>query len=332
MLPLNDTAWESYVNQQPITFIGWNGSTIQTSLTHLNALHYNKVFEALSQGFAIGFPSMLLIVLFLVTDSSKYRRPGFILNAICLFLVCFENIFVKVRGIQSRNVASRIILEKIQCIRYPEVILVVQAILYPCIFASLILQVRIVFVDWPRARFIITVILALLTAGLEGGYIAYRLIMCGQPVAASTSIVYRPSKVAFDISFTCFVCICCALLFFKLCFTIKMSRGFRGFLIYRPLQVLLITILLCLVVPGNSPSISNLLHLTASCLTCHTTHERYEPHLCFGPFNRVAITDGLAVSFARCVGNRDHACYYITRNRKVSTYGNHEALSRFTKL
>jgi hypothetical protein len=78
-------------------------------------------------------------------------------------------------------------------------------------------------------------------------------------------------------------------------------------------------------------SISNLF-LTASCLAYHTTHERQESHFCFGTFDRIAITDGLGVSFARSVRNRNHPHYYITRNGKDGTDGNHETLSRFTKF
>lgn len=151
---------------------------------------------------------------------------------------------------RAGTVASQIIYTELYC-GDRHVILVVQAILYPCILASLILQVRIVYVDWPRARFIITIILALLAGGLEGCYIAYRHLWCSRPSITSMSLVYFPPKVAFDTCFTCVVCICCALLLFKLCFTIKTSVGFRGFLYFRPLQVLLVTIIICLIVPGN---------------------------------------------------------------------------------
>jgi Fungal pheromone mating factor STE2 GPCR len=262
MIDTNSPEWQYLAAQQPITLIAANGSTIQSSLKHLNTLHYNKVSDSLSQGFAIGFPSMLLIILFLVSDSSKYRRPGFILNAICLFLVCFESIFVHVMD-SGLNVASRIIYKELRCGQQSYVILVVQAILYPCILASLVLQIRIVYVDWPQARFIITIILAVLTVGLEGCCIAYRLLMCSRPYPSSISVVYLPPKAAFDTSFTCVVCICCALLLFKLCFTIKTSVGLRGFLYFRPLQVLLVTIFVCLIVPGNSPLLAfNLIPLS----------------------------------------------------------------------
>ena len=182
---------------------------------------------------------------------------------------------------------------------------VAQGIMYLSILVSLILQVRVVFVDRPRSRYVITVILTALSLGLEACYIAFRaFILIHYTFSAeehlSFDVLEVPLKPIFDLSFVAVVSICCLLFLFKLFVVIKASRGIRGFMTFGPLQLLFLTFLFCLVVPGNNPPLAcfSLLpsHLIQSCVDCPSIHAMRLFHFSLRGTPCVHASDSLTMS------------------------------------
>ena len=260
---------------------------------------------------------MLIIVLF-ITNSRKARRPGFILNIISLFLYgvnCIVSLSVGWLHQYSYGVAENHIPNVAREL-YPTTTLfaismiacVAQGVMYLCILVSLILQVRVVFVDRPRSRYVITVILTALSLGLEACYITFRaFILIHYTFSAeehlSFDVLEVPLKPIFDLSFVAVVSICCLLFLFKLFVVIKASRGIRGFMTFGPLQLLFLTFLFCLVVPGNNPPLAcfSLLpsHLIQSCVDCPSIHAMRLFHFSLRGTPCVHASDSLTMSVQR---------------------------------
>jgi hypothetical protein len=262
-----------WVVQQPIKLVGLNGTTLEWPLRILNEGIHDSLFEAVYLSFGLGFASILLLIIVItkLTDPIKFRRPGFILNFIALCLFCVYNILalpIFVGLSSTYGIAEKLIpgvRREIQgaagwkarhSIGYLSCF--VQGCMYMCILTSLILQVRVVFIDRPRFRRIMTLVLAAMALGVEGCFMAFKgyLIIHSNfndyaPPTLDTLTI--PIKQIFNASFVALVSICCALFLYKLFLIIHASWGIRGFLKFGHLQLLFFTSLACLIVPGTPP-------------------------------------------------------------------------------
>jgi hypothetical protein len=164
----NSAAWNLYIDSQSFNLTGLDGTPFQLSLVDVNQTTYTILTQVAMFSFTLGFNGMLLIVLLILSDRKKARRLIYTLNFICLFLnttrsiieisiVCSQYVY----GIGESFVGA-IAQYPFSLIAAPNVIGVTfNIILYACILASLILQVRVVFSAEPRTQLIVTVILTL---------------------------------------------------------------------------------------------------------------------------------------------------------------------------
>src|SRR5271170_3557998 len=86
--------WSIYVDNQSFNVTSLDGTPATLSFPDINDLVYTIAAEAACAAFALGFVSMLFIVLLLVTPSAKVRKPIFLLNLLSLFLVTFREILI----------------------------------------------------------------------------------------------------------------------------------------------------------------------------------------------------------------------------------------------
>lgn len=261
-----------WVVQQPITLVGLNGTTLEWSLTALNEHIHESLYEAVYLSFGLGFASMLLLinVITKLADPIKSRQPGFVLNFTSLCLFCLFNVLalpIIVGAPGAYGIAERLIPRVRREIMGPAAWkarlsiglfgCVVEGCMYLCVLASLILQVRVVFIDRPRFRRIITLVLAAMALGVEGCHMAFKaylvvLFRLNDDPPTTVDTLTIPIKQIFNGSLVAVVSLCCILFLYKLFFIIRGSWGLRGFLKFGHLQLLFFTSLACLVVPGTN--------------------------------------------------------------------------------
>jgi len=88
--------WNNYVNAQSFNVTGLDGTPTTLSFPDINELQYEYVTGGIVSGFAIGFCSMLIIVLLLITPAKRRHQPIFILNFTSLILLTVEYMLVAI--------------------------------------------------------------------------------------------------------------------------------------------------------------------------------------------------------------------------------------------
>lgn len=255
-------AWSFYVdNLQTFNLTNVYGNSTQFTVWDISQFNYFIMATITIQGFVLGFTSMLLILLTILTPFHKAKRPIFIINYIALVLACMKAILVV-----SYYSGTKFIWgwgeEKLGAYAQysfslqvgPGIFSAVLTIpLYACVLFSLILQVRVVFAMEPITRKVITVLLtlsALVLLGLQTAWQAYGIqeeINPNKPLNLNNN-----TWNAFHIGFPLFISISCLLFLYKLGITIYRRRN-MGFKQFGPLQVLVIMFGQCLIIPGTPP-------------------------------------------------------------------------------
>ena len=254
----NSAAWNLYIDSQSFNLTGLDGTQVQLSLVDVNQTTYSLLTQVAMFSFTLGFNGMLLIVLLILIDRKKARQPIFILNFVCLVLNTSRSIIVisidcsqYVYGI-GENFLAAIAQYPFSLYAAPNVIGVIfNMILYACILASLVLQVRVVFSAEPRTQLIVTVILTLGALLAQSCWMAFEIQVLrglfGVDPAAGHNVYPTLDKIV-KIIFIIVVGIACLLFLCKLFVTIKRRRR-MGFQSFGPLHILFIMVGQCLVIP-----------------------------------------------------------------------------------
>lgn len=233
---------------------GLDGNPVPLSLAAINSFYQSVFRQDAVAGFMVGATAMLMILLVLLTNREKARRPIFILNFLALFFLFFRSIVYLVMYCSSYEGIGQIFLGALA--QYPRSTFapqVIQAILTPFIYLtmlfSLVLQVRVVFAAEPRSQEIITVIgsiaaLFLFGLGWHQVSILIRAIILLEFV--ETNWTYDCLRIGIMV----FVGVSCLLFLLKLAVAIR-RRKRMGFKRFGPLQVLFIIFAQCLVIPRN---------------------------------------------------------------------------------
>ena len=278
----NSPEWSIYLDNQSFNVTGLDGSPTTLSFPEINAETYLVGVEAACAGFAVGFVSMLFIVLLLVTPAAKIRKPIFLLNLTSLFLVAFREIVVIAILCQSTEGVGQFFLGAIA--QYSKTIWsadflsgILGWIIYGTVMTSLVLQVRVVFAAEPRTRMIFTTVGAMAVI-VESGFVLAWVVMSIRLVLGAS--IVRPFYVytTFRIFFCSFVGVACLIFLYKLGLTIfrrrKMGMNINQF---GPLQIIFVMFCQCLIVPRNSPTSNRNLMLSFSHFLCpRSDRHRYE--------------------------------------------------------
>ena len=249
--------WNIYLDNQSFNLTGLDGTPITVSLTDINTVIIDEFKQDGVVGFIVGFTAMLMIILLLLTNREKARRPIFILNFLALFFLCFRSIcFLVMFGSVIQGIGEGWIGAVAQ---YPMSLYapqIMQGVLTPIIYAlmlfSLVLQVRVVFAAEPATQKLITVIgslAALFLVGL-GWYLCAQLI---EAIIFNINVESNWTYNCLRIGIMIFVGVSCLLFLYKLAVAIR-RRKRMGFKKFGPLQVLFIIFAQCLVLPRTSPS------------------------------------------------------------------------------
>lgn len=250
--------WNNYINTQSFNVTGLDGTPVTLSFTEIDQLSQSYTTDGIVNGFTIGFCSMLLIVLFLITPHKRRRRPILLLNVCSLFLLIVKSICICISdnasysGVGPQLLGAFYAYDKTTWI--PIVIeSVLSPFLYVSIMTSLLLQVRVVFSAVPVTRRIITgigIVAMLVEAGLSIANSVYGiLVQYGFPeFIVVPEWLYRTMRLYFLI----FVSISCLCFLYKLALTIY-RRQKMGINIKRlgPMQIIFITSTQCLIVPST---------------------------------------------------------------------------------
>lgn len=250
----NSRDWSIYLDNQSFNVTGLDGTPTTIAFADINAWLYEIAAQAATAGFALGFVSMLFIVLVLVTPAPKIRKPIFLLNLANLFLVAFREIcLIIVQCASYLGVGQTFLGAFAQYPRTtwsPDIMSGILAVpIYACIMASLVLQVRVVFAAEPRTRFIFTLVGTLATLVMMGLILPW-LIFSIEVVLRERDTLPMWLYTTFRIYFVAFVGVACLIFLYKLGFTIYRRRK-MGMNVNRfgPLQIIFVMFCQCLVVP-----------------------------------------------------------------------------------
>jgi pheromone alpha factor receptor len=252
----NSAAWSIYLDNQSFNLTGLDGTPVTLSLTDLNYYNYTGAVNTAAFAFSLGFAGMLLIVLLLMTDAKKLRRPIMLLNTFTLILFSIRSVAGVAVGLSpfylniGEGFLGAIAQYDLSVNAGGIVSILVQPVLYATILASLILQVRVVFGPEPRLRFLVTIFLSAFATVLvvfEITYAVYNLIeflqVSIQP-SKEPSWLYPLIKILLLV----FLGLSSLIFLYKLAITIRMRRRL-GLTRFGPLQILFIMSAQCLVVP-----------------------------------------------------------------------------------
>src|SRR6202022_1514708 len=92
----NSAAWSQYLDNQLFNLTGLDGNPVTLSLTDVNASIYYTAATAVAYGFSLGTTGLLAILLILLTDSKKIRRPIIVLNVVCLVLFAIRSVMYSI--------------------------------------------------------------------------------------------------------------------------------------------------------------------------------------------------------------------------------------------
>jgi pheromone alpha factor receptor len=261
-------AYNEYIDSQSFNVTNVDGSPLTLTFDEVNLFINSVATQQAVYAFGVGFCGMLTIVLLLLTDRKKLRRPIYILNLSSLILYTFRSIIqvITMCGIAG-NFGITFIGAQAQLTTRDYWTQVtgycINPFLYACIVLSLVLQVRVVFAAEPTTQKIVTGVLFL--GGL--GIVVLECIFC---IAAVVTYVETPGRFnnlvnnLFPIIkeyFVTYVGISCLVFLYKLAITIHRRRK-MGIKKFGPLQIIFIMFSQCLVIPGiHRLSIANVSHL-----------------------------------------------------------------------
>ena len=253
--------WSFYLdNTQTFNVTDINGNSVQFTLGEIDQFVYWLCSTLSVQGFSLGFTSMLLIILTILTPLKKAKRPIFICNYIALFLQCAKAIICIglycnqfIYGIGEDELGALAQYSESQWLGPTVTTVVFSMILYPLIFTSLILQVRVVFAAEPTTQKIITVVLGLFALALTGLVWAWDVHGIQASFSPALANISNTIWNAWHIGFCVFIGVSCLLFLYKLVITIYRRRR-MGFKQFGPLQVLVIMFGQCLIIPGSNSS------------------------------------------------------------------------------
>jgi pheromone alpha factor receptor len=263
----NSPAWNLYIDTQPFNLTGLDGSQVTFTLSDVNANTYFVAAQTAITGFSVGFTGMLMIVLLILTDAKKCRRPIFIVNFINLFLLCLRSVLVLAASLKQEwyGFGEAFFPAYHQYAWGPiratsTTIYILNIVLYGAILASLIMQVRIVFAAEPRTQMVVTVVLTLVALLIEAFWIyfnVFQFIYLFDPESAPSLVAPLAYKFT-ERGLVAFVGVGCLVFLCKLFLTIQRRRkmGFRQF---GPLHILFIMIVQTLLIPRTSSFLCKLL-------------------------------------------------------------------------
>jgi pheromone alpha factor receptor len=249
-------AWSVFLDTQSFNVTGLDGTPTTLSLVDIDLYVYMMVVAGVVYGFCVGFVGMQIIVLVMLTDAKKMRRPIIVLNLVSLILFEIRALMntIELCAPFFTGIGETFIGAVAQYTINPYIAntlaLFVQPFLYMSIIASLILQVRVVFSSEIFVRKILTIFLCLFGSVLlafEIAYCVYNIIANFQQAVT----VNEPAwlyPVTEDLFLT-FLGISSLIFLYKLGITIRMRRRL-GLKRFGPLQILFIMSAQCLVIPG----------------------------------------------------------------------------------
>lgn len=249
--------WNLYIATQSFNVTDLYGNQTTVSFSEINSYEWGIIGQSAAYGFTVGFTSMLMIILLILTDRKKIMRPIFIFNFACLFFICVRSIVALGQngtaysyGIGESMLGSIWHYPKSAYIPAELTICTCNILLYAGIMFSLILQVRVVFAAEPRTQAIITAILGFGALTIEAFWITFEGYSLRYIFSITTASFPVPPFLykAVEIGMITFIGICCLLFLWKLFVSIRRRRrlGFQGF---GPLHILFIMFCQCLILP-----------------------------------------------------------------------------------
>jgi pheromone alpha factor receptor len=245
--------WSIYLDNQSFNVTGLDGTPTTISFPEINAYIYLTTAETAVAAFAVGFVSMLFIVLFLITPAAKIRKPIFALNLLSMFLVVIREICLVYVSCGPYQGVGQIFLGADA--QYPrrvwsaDILSVILAVaIYATIMISLILQVRVVFSTEPRTQTILTIIGAIGVI-VQTGFNMTWLVVNIRNILREPTVFPLWVYTVLRIFFTSFVGVACLIFLYKLGFTIYRRRKMD--MAIGPLEIIFIMFCQCLVVPRN---------------------------------------------------------------------------------
>jgi pheromone alpha factor receptor len=251
--------WNNYINSQSFNVTGLDGTPVTIGFSDINALQNGFLIDGIVRGFAIGFCSLLFILLLILTPSDRRKTAIFLLNMISLFLLTFFSILGCIVDASSYTQPGPQLLRALAgygpSTWAPSVMgNIIQPALYGSIMTSLVLQTRVVFAAEPTTKKIVTILGALATL-VEFAFVMTNSVYDIISVYATEPVLY-PKWIyrTIRLYFLVFVGICCVVFLYKLGTAVR-RRSKMGINVRRfgPFQIIFVTFAQCLIVPRTSP-------------------------------------------------------------------------------
>ena len=257
----NLAAWNIYVDNQNFNVTSLTGEPTTLSLADINSFTKFLLVQTSIYGVSVGTTGIMMIVLLVYCDKKKARKPIFIVNFLGLLCQCVRNIIaiagscnllwygigeIYLGGVAQFSMAER---------TYRTIIFsIFSSIFYALILASLIIQIRAVFVpQLARQRTFVTIILSFIAFVIVSCWTAYQVLV----ILTTYVVIYeqeyytKPLTPLYNTTqggVTAFVGLACLFLVVKLYVAVR-RRHSLGFQQMGPMHVPLIVFVQCLIIP-----------------------------------------------------------------------------------
>lgn len=245
--------WSIYLASQPFNLTSLDGTPITLQLSDIDLWLYYNTSEVISYAFALGFASMLFIILLILSRAEQRRQPVFILNLASLFFIMFRGVIgcialcASYRGIASTILGARAQYSPATWAPYA-MSMIINILIYGTIISSLVLQVRVVFAAEPSTQRFITWVMTFLGVVFMGIAVAFNVFSLINTFKPRPFLRWLYNLK--EIYFICFIGISSCLFLYKLMVTILRRRRMHLELKkFGPLQIILIMFLQSLLLP-----------------------------------------------------------------------------------
>jgi Fungal pheromone mating factor STE2 GPCR len=251
-------AWSEYLWNQPFNLTTLSGERTTFTVADLDYFLQAVSRAASVYAFACGAMIMLFLIMVPMTQARQRRTPIFILNLVSLFVFAFRELILTidvnlpVYGIGGNFLGA--IAQYRHSQFWPRFFgLLLTAVYFLTVTASLVLQYRVAFAATPKTQKIVTWVAVVAAFGFNCFSISWQVVQG----VYSFNHKWLQLLWLYDVTqiyFICFVGIGSLLFLFKLGSAIYRRRQMgMDILSFGPLQIIFVFFVQCLIIPRNPP-------------------------------------------------------------------------------
>ena len=251
-------AWNIYLDNQPFNLTNLYGNETTLSLAIIDLFTKNILVQTGVYGSCFGATAVLMIVLLVLCDRKKIRKPLFLVNFSGLLVQCSRNLISLSLNCNTLTYGIGQVWLNAEA-QYPQaegtfrqvIFVILGPIFYALLLVSLIFQIRAVFPPQFSFQRILTIVLSVIAFALVGCEVAEQGIFLDFVFQNQQNLFYRVTPGLNDtiqVGLAVYVGVTCLLLVLKLFLAIR-RRYLLGMRQMGPFHVFIIVFGQCLIIP-----------------------------------------------------------------------------------